>query len=350
MIKRLSIALLLLFHFFSLKAQDPQLSQYYNAPLFLNPAFAGAGIENTRGIINYRNQWTSLDKPFVTYSASFDHNIESRDMGVGMVVRRDQQPYGLNTTQLGLLYSYAIYLNDEITLRPGIEAAFVSRNVNYNNYTFGDQIDPNSGQVTGPGADNVGAQSKLYSDFSTGCLLYTDKLWAGFSVYHLNRPNQSFFTQSTSYFYSNIGNHLPMNLIFQGGYKIALQQLPRSGKLSKGALERSITPTFLYSWQGKYNQLDLGAYVTYDPVMFGLWYRGIPIGTYEGTINSEAIIGMIGLHYHEFTFAYSYDFTISKLTYASGGAHEISIIYEFEPIKYRKKRHRSMPCPKFYHL
>lgn len=351
MIKKISVACLLLLYSFISKAQDPQLSQYYNAPLFLNPAFAGAGIENTRGIINYRNQWPGLSKPFVTYAASIDHNIESKDMGVGLVIRSDQQPYGLSTTQVGLLYSYAIYLNDELTFRPGLQASFAYRNVNYNNYTFGDQIDPNSGQTNGPGADNpTGGKSVFYPDFSTGGLLYSDKFWAGLSIYHLNRPNQSFFVPSTPFYASNNSNHLPMNFIVQGGYRIALQELPRSGKLPKSAKERSITPTFLYERQGSYNQLDLGVYATYDPIMFGLWYRGFPIQTYEGTINSEAIIGMVGMHYRDFTFAYSYDFTISKLTYASGGAHEISVIYEFESVHYKNKRRRSMPCPKFYRL
>lgn len=353
MIKKIVVACLLLLHSFIIKAQDPQLSQYYNAPLFMNPAFAGTGgdnTNNTRGTLNYRDQWPGLSTPFVSYAASFDHNIQSRDMGVGMVIRRDQQSYGLSSTQVGLLYSYAIYLNDKLTFRPGLQASFVSRSVNYYNYTFGDQIDANTGQVANSGYDNgFGGRNKIYADFSTGGLLYSDKFWAGISIYHLNRPNQSFLVPSASLFVRPSNNYLPMNLILQGGYKFALEETPRGGKLFRKGKEKSITPTFLYTQQGAYKQLDLGVYVTYDPIMFGLWYRGIPVITYDGIINSEAIIGMVGMHYNNFTFAYSYDFTISKLTNASGGAHEISIIYEFEMIHYKKKKGRAMPCPKFYH-
>lgn len=354
MIKKTLVACLLLLYSIIIRAQDPQLSQYYNAPLFLNPAFAGTGgnntNNNTRGIINYRDQWPGLSTPFVTYAASIDHNIQSRDMGVGLVVRRDQQALGLNSTQVGLLYSYAIYLNDKLTFRPGLQASFVSRSVNYYNYTFGDQINANTGQIATTGADNsLGGKNKLYADFSTGGLLYSDKFWLGVSIYHLNKPNQSFLTPSTSLFVRNTGNYLPMSLILQGGYKISLEETPRrNGKLFKNGKEKSITPTFLYTQQGTYKQLDLGVYVTYDPIMFGLMYRGIPILTYDGIINSEAIIGMVGMHYKEFTFAYSYDFTISKLTNASGGAHEITIIYDFETIHYKKKKGRAIPCPKFY--
>ncbi|MDZ7648916.1 MAG: type IX secretion system membrane protein PorP/SprF [Cytophagales bacterium] len=37
-------------------AQDPQFSQYYAAPLYLNPAFTGT-TQDHRFITNYRNQW-----------------------------------------------------------------------------------------------------------------------------------------------------------------------------------------------------------------------------------------------------------------------------------------------------
>jgi hypothetical protein len=43
---------------------------------------------------------------------------------------------------------------------------------------------------------------------------------------------------------------------------------------------------------------------------------------------------------------YSYDITISKLTMRSGGAHEISLIYEW-PRKAKNRRHQMVPCPKF---
>jgi len=46
---------------------------------------------------------------------------------------------------------------------------------------------------------------------------------------------------------------------------------------------------------------------------------------------------------------YSYDFTISNLIGSTGGAHEISIVYEFNnlSIGQLKKRIRAIPCPEF---
>ena len=59
-----------------LNAQDVQFSQFYAAPLYLNPAFAGSA-ELARAGINYRNQWPSYPTNFVTYSGFFDYYFRS---------------------------------------------------------------------------------------------------------------------------------------------------------------------------------------------------------------------------------------------------------------------------------
>jgi len=47
-----------------LKAQDPHFSQFYAAPLYLNPALAGTSAGNYRVGVNYRDQWRgALDNP-----------------------------------------------------------------------------------------------------------------------------------------------------------------------------------------------------------------------------------------------------------------------------------------------
>ena len=58
----------------------------------------------------------------------------------------------------------------------------------------------------------------------------------------------------------------------------------------------------------------------------------------------------MGLIFNYFEFGYSYDFTISELSTSSGGAHEISLIYEFglapRP-KQVKRKYKMIPCPTF---
>ena len=76
MIKRLRLTIfaVILFTWGIGQAQDPQFSQFYANPLFLNPALAGF-IDCGRVNLNYRNQWPSLANAYITYSASYDQNI-----------------------------------------------------------------------------------------------------------------------------------------------------------------------------------------------------------------------------------------------------------------------------------
>ena len=119
------------------------------------------------------------------------------------------------------------------------------------------------------------------------------------------------------------------------------------GKTASGA-ERTLSPTFNYRSQGDFDQLDLGMYFTMSPVIFGVWYRGIPVKSPEGGGgNTESVIFMMGLTKNKITMGYSFDYTLSKLGIGSGGAHEISITYTFKGGSPRKpsREVRELKCP-----
>ena len=86
-----------------------------------------------------------------------------------------------------------------------------------------------------------------------------------------------------------------------------------------------------------------------DPVFVGFWYRGKPFEkNASGGINQDAIILQMGMYLGQMTIGYSYDFNLSGLGTSTGGAHEISLMYEFsaKPLhKGVKKRNRLIPCP-----
>ncbi|MCC6834868.1 MAG: type IX secretion system membrane protein PorP/SprF, partial [Cytophagales bacterium] len=111
------------------------------------------------------------------------------------------------------------------------------------------------------------------------------------------------------------------------------------------------TPSFIYRRQGPISQLDFGVNYHIDPVSIGAWYRGKPFEKNAiGTVNQDALILTLGLYLKDIVVGYSYDFSISELSTTSGGAHEISIVYEFvaKPINRGvKKRNRLIPCPTF---
>ena len=63
--------------------------------------------------------------------------------------------------------------------------------------------------------------------------------------------------------------------------------------------------------------------------------------------NNDAIAILVGLKAPRFNIGYSYDFTISKLTMASYGSHEITLSAQMCNPNKTRKRVWPVPCPKF---
>lgn len=329
------------FNGYLLNAQDVQFSQYYNTTLYSNPAFAGTG-NNTRIGLNYRTQWTNVAKPYTTFAVWGDHMIEPARSGVGLMILRDAQGESrTNSTMVSGSYSYLVPLDNGWAFRPGLQAGFMVRSANYVNAVFGDQID-NNGVTGSPSIDPILQYNptKVFADIGAGGLIYNSNFWFGLGLNHINSPNQTYSNTS--------GYNLPMRTNIQTGYKFILNKSSYRNHRQPGIKDISLTPTLNFKNQGSNNQLDIGCYYTFEPIMFGLWYRGLPILPNHGKPNNEAIIPMIGFIQKGWSFTYSYDYTISSLTTKqSGGAHEISIIYEFK-VPYKKSGiRRSIPCPNF---
>jgi len=326
-------------------AQDPQFSQFYANPLYLNPAFAGGALA-PRVMMNYRNQWPGLAANYVTTSFGIDHFFSNANSGVGLLFVNDTQGTGnLRTSEISAQYAYQLKFNETTALRMGLQGTYANRSADLSSLTFPDQY-TNRGFTSNPTADPLaqnGTPRIGYMSFASGLLLYSDRYWIGVSAHHINRPQQAFFRVSDS-------DRLPIKGSVHAGLKI-----PFGGYTGLGDewdKEKSISPAILYKFQGKYDQLDLGVYVTYSPIVLGLWYRGLPIKKYVPNItNSESIIALVGYRQDRFSFGYSFDATISSLGLASGGAHELSLSYildwEPTPRQRRTKKDKQLSCPKF---
>ncbi len=343
---RVSAFFLILFCNTLALAQDPQFSQFYANPLYLNPAMAGSSL-STRVTANYRQQWPALNANYITYSASVDTYLPRINSGIGLIVLRDQQAFArYNSIDIGAQYSYQLQLSERVAARAGLQFSYVNRSVNYFGLTFGDQFD-NTGQIrpvsTDQFAQNPDPAALNYLNVSAGGLVFTSRSWLGISAHNLTRPDQSFIGNASP---------LPVRFTVHGGIKIPMDDNTRAGLAeSKTAPERSISPAFNYKAQGKFDQLDVGLYLTYEPVVFGLWYRGLPVKRYEvGINNSDALIFLAGFKQAGLSVGYSYDLTVSNLGPSTGGSHELSMSYEFPPARPKKRVPRSvkrLPCPTF---
>ena len=319
--------LLSLFIFVDGSGQDPTFSQFYANSLYLAPSFAGA-TEEYRFSINYRNQWPAVPGVFHTYSISFDKALANFNSGIGVLATYDVAGSGdLSTTNIGLLYSYDFNITEDWHIRPGVNFKFYYLGLNIYKLVFASQM-TGSGTVPSvypPPFDNVADV-----DFATSALVYNDRIWAGITLDHLLVPKQSF--------YGNDAN-LPVKLNLFGGLQIL-----RKTRL-KVRYEEVLSVAINFQKQAKFYQSDAGLYYYRDPLIFGLWYRGIPFATSQA---GDAIIGLIGIKTEQIHIGYSYDFTVSNLISSTAGAHEISLVYEFNTFSIGDKRRiRAIPCPEF---
>ena len=320
-----------------LLAQDPQFSQFHSMPLYLNPGFTGSAPMHRLNTV-YRMQWPNLPKAFSTAAVSYDYNMQGLNSGIGMMFTHDNAgETNLTASSFSGFYSYKLHFRNDWVVTPGIQFGYVSRNFDYSKLLLNDQIGfGSSGQVPGTIDPTVlGMENISYFDFGTGLLLYNKTSWIGASVYHLNEPNQSLMGGD---------ERLSAKYSVHGGMRIPLYKGPMVRKNIT-----SIAPSFIYKRQSGFQQMDLGLHFHYNPVMVGAWYRGI-IGKNEYNYGKQnAVILLFGVRVPKLEFGYSYDFTLSALGPASGGAHEITLGYIFktDESKKMKRRDKFIPCPTF---
>lgn len=320
--------------------QDPQFSQYYNAPLILNPALAGA-TDCYRAGMNARSQWGGLPRAFNTASMFVDLNYPDLRSGFGLLALYDDVGTPrLTSAEVSGFYSYVASFSDMVNFRFGLQGTFVSRSINYSDLIFEDQF---TGIVLDKGTQDpiVDHTKTSYADFSSGIILYGhERYWLGFSAHHLNRPDQAFHADKDS--------RLPIKYSVHGGYNFYYRQ---HANQKRDDMTR-IIPTFMYKAQAKFDQVDLGIYVIKAPVILGAWYRGIFVKQDENIVNNDALVVHAGFQYADFSFTYSYDITTSRLQLRNTlGSHEISLIYlfclEWPPRRKPPRRSRLLPCPDF---
>ena len=323
-----------------LKAQDPQFSQFYATPLYLNPALTGA-TDRARAGINYRIQWPSLTHSFTTTSAYIDYFAKTIESGVGLIITSHRESFlGFRSNEIGIPYVYKLRISKNAVLRTGLQFSYFNKHMDFERVVFGNQINVNTGQLVGPHGEAFDFGPRVnFISLSAGTLLYSNNTWLGVSLHHINQPNQSFLNRES---------RLEQKLSVHAGYKVMFAPGRRLRTLSYDFQERSVTFAMNYKRQGPFNQLDLGAQLYLQPLVIGAWYRGIPLQKAGNIAKHESVIMLFGLEINkDLSFGYSYDFTVSRLAGATGGAHEISLSLTFGKIVKRTRRDTILPCFKY---
>ncbi len=315
--------------------QDAQLSQFYASPLVQNPAFAGTAYR-PRAFFQYRNQWPGTGQPIQTTVASGDVYLPKARSGLGLVIARNMAMGGaFQGTEVRGAYSFHQKISKKLSAAYGIQLGFDQRNLGYSRLTFGDQLDT-TGRFR-PSIDPTAADRNFtVPEIGLGGVLFSEKAYLSATLRHVNQPTLS----------QEFGApRLPLWIGLTGGY---VWRFAESRGLRDAYYLPELTLAFLYKRQAQWQQLDLGFYYNLQPLVLGVWYRGLPgLGKVPGVFNHDAVTLLLGLKQDNLSIGYSYDINLSGVVAAYAGSHEVSASYAFDPAGPKRRRARALPCPSF---
>lgn len=328
------IIFLALFSTFYIFGQDPNFSQFYNNPIYYNPAMTAIN-SGTCLRFNGRNQWGPVPGKFNTVSASVDAQTAYK-MGLGLYAFSDVEGAANLRTNAGYFtYSYRAVDAKNLIIQAGVSAGLVNKNIDYSKLTFSDQLDETQGSVYNTNFVSPNRNGVYYADVNTGVVVRFNgkrrrrgrgfKQFAGTvggSVSHLSRPKDAL-----------LGNDLflPMKFVGHSHFSVMISKV-------------LFQPSAIYERQSDFQTFSLGMNFVHRPYSFGLWFRNQSY-TLSGN-KFDSFILSVGLNPKQqrnqvgWRMTYNYDITISKLRSSSFGTHEISLAFDFDNILFAEKARR----------
>lgn len=332
--------------------QDPNFTQYYNNPLYLNPALCGA-TNAGRVVVGYRTQWpkvSQIKSEFISADYFIPLSGKKTAFGLGIMSLMDEagQKVKLKTTNINIVGSIEKIIWNGMRIRGGVQYGYFTRRIgnDKSNLIYEDQL--RSGGSSAEEIENFIGETNQYSDISVGTVLSGRSFWFGIAAHHLNSPKQSITTS----IYSGDLVELNRKWTFHGGWETKIG----------GEDLRAFRIESMYMKQGPNEQLSAGFSYFHGLLMdtnkgrrtekgyksaadltliLGAGLRAVPlIGMFDDpTVSWDAVTSQFGLEFDQvinrkdkdknynytLAFVYSFDYNISSLDMNMAGAHEVTL-------------------------
>jgi type IX secretion system PorP/SprF family membrane protein len=314
------------------KAQDLHFSQFYHAPLNLNPALAGVHYGDFGFVANYRSQWESIGVDYLTFSGTLERkfyveNLQNSYFAGGLLFNFDQAGTSkLSRTNIGVSGSYSTQLSPILFLTGGAhiginQRAFRTQDLTFDNMFNGEQFDPNEGR------ESFDKTNTLSIDLGAGVNFHLQpanahpvnkrsKLDVGVSVFHVNRPNEAFNLNEDIRLERRFSSYVIGTLMLAENFDV----LVRGTAQFQGAFQQNVI--------GGAGKIHLSKKPSRElAVALGAAYRFNTVG--------DAIIPHIDFQIRQWLLGLSYDINVSELQMASvrQGGPEVALRYLFTNIK-----------------
>jgi type IX secretion system PorP/SprF family membrane protein len=318
-------------------AQSMHFSQYYNAPLLLNPANTALLPEHDYRIgSNYRNQWASVPVPYSTFSLYTDMQaLKSPEkyncFGVGFGLFTDRAGDGqLSLTRADFALAYHLQMGQSSILSLGGSAAYIQRSINYDKMTYDFQWNGETFNANNPnGEGKNGIVKTNYANICVGLnySYFSDIVFLKISggLGNVNQPKESFYNSTNA-----VGMRPTANVDL-------------TMKVAPGVI---INPSIYYATQKDAMELIYGSLFRFNIQPGAEKPTQFILGGYHRM--GDAVIGVMGLQWNDFQVMANYDHTLSKLAPYNNarGALEFSVIYQGVYPSSPQNR-RTLGCPRF---
>lgn len=325
-------------------AQDLHYSQFYGAPLHLNPSLTGIFDGDVRLMGQYRNQWAKIPVGYTTVTGAVDAKIFNKNVSdgfaaLGIGYNHDNAGFAdLRLSNFTLNGAYTKKLDKRLYGSLGGQLGFGSRRWEADQVTYDNQYDAQNGTFNpdNPSGETTADQKLNFADFGLGFNLryqvkesyeqidtstgQRTKLDMGMGLFHLNRPNQ-FFTSAGS---------IKLPVRFTPYILADLQMSKRFDLIANVAAQ----------FQSSYRQYlgGLGLRYYFNPKQneeFSVQVGGTM--RFDALTNDSAIYPAAEARYKKLRVGFSFDFNLSKfnsLTEKGGvGGPELFIHYIFKSYK-----------------
>jgi type IX secretion system PorP/SprF family membrane protein len=315
-------------------AQDPQFSQFFNAPLHMNPAFVGSNGGITATAV-YRHQWNQIPGGFNTSYLSVDSFEPCLPGAFGMSVWRDAEGEGILTTTAAQLYfGFVARAESRKTVhnfRLALSPYWMEKRIDWDRLVFSDQLDPRFGNVNATAFQRNANLPVRFAGLNFGFMHRLDIRRRGSEDIQL------------AY---GVGLHNLLNVSLDSGPVESLQGLDTGIPLrwsahaslylpflsvGEGQINRfRVVPQLRAEGQGGISSVTLGAYGLYQGGAIGLFYHNQhPLA---GFANTDALIAYVGLGFdlnksQAVELGMSYNLNVGGLRTQAGGVFELNLRY-----------------------
>jgi type IX secretion system PorP/SprF family membrane protein len=332
--KSVLIVLISSLSFYNARAQDLHFSQFFEAPLYRNPALAGIVNADIRVQTVYRSQWNSVANAYKTASLNAEYKlpvVNDDYITLGTQIFYDRAgSIGMKTIHVLPALNYHKSLSEDRNsyLSVGFMAGVVQRSIDRsrmkktNSYTNGTD-----------GESNLIPQYH-YFDGSAGISYNTqigqnemNNLVVGVAYHHFNKPKSSF--------YNNYNVTVQPKWVYSADVKFSINESSFVTVYNDHTRQGSYSETL----SGMMYGLNIGAY-TENPdytLQAGAFLRW-----------GDAVIPTLQLDYRPFTVSLSYDVNISRLTISSYGRGGFELSLKYAGFLNRESStSETMRCPRF---